>query len=180
MALTLSKNFDLRKTYFLIAGIAGVNPKIGTLADVAFAKYAVQVALQYEVDARELNPKDNMTTGYIPFGAKRPSEYPSEIYGTEVFEVNEALRDLAVGFAQKANLTDSDVAQKYRTNYAGGSNNNVKKFRSAARKPGILTCDVATSDVWYSGNMLSESFDETMKLFTNGYASHPFAVKFHN
>ena len=60
-ALTLSSEFDLTKTYFLIAGIGGINPKIATLGSVTFAKYAVQVALQYEFDAREI--PDNYTTG---------------------------------------------------------------------------------------------------------------------
>lgn len=45
----------------MIAGIAGISPKVGTLGSVTFAKYAVQVALQYEFDAREI--PDNFTTG---------------------------------------------------------------------------------------------------------------------
>jgi purine nucleoside permease len=53
-SLVKSPKFDLTKTYFMIAGIAGVNPKVGTLGSVAFAKYAVQVALEYEFDAREV------------------------------------------------------------------------------------------------------------------------------
>ena len=60
-ALTFSRLFDLTTTYFLIAGIAGINPKIATLGSVTFAKYAVQVALQYEFDAREIPA--NFTTG---------------------------------------------------------------------------------------------------------------------
>ena len=53
-SLVQSPAFDLTKTYFLIAGIAGVNPKVATLGSVAFAKYAVQIALEYEFDAREV------------------------------------------------------------------------------------------------------------------------------
>ena len=53
-SLVRSPKFDLTTTYFMIAGIAGVNPKVATLGSVAFAKYAVQVALEYEFDAREV------------------------------------------------------------------------------------------------------------------------------
>lgn len=60
-ALTFSGLFDFTKTYFYIAGIAGVNPKVATLGSVTFARYAVQVALQYEFDAREI--PSNFTTG---------------------------------------------------------------------------------------------------------------------
>jgi purine nucleoside permease len=62
-AVALSPRFDLTSTYFMIAGIAGVNPKIATLGSVAFARFSVQVALQYEFDAREMPA--NFTTGYL-------------------------------------------------------------------------------------------------------------------
>lgn len=64
-ALTFSGLFDLRKTYFFIAGIAGVSPKVATLGSVTFARYAVQVALQYEFDAREIPA--NFSTGQVKF-----------------------------------------------------------------------------------------------------------------
>lgn len=62
-ALVFSPLFDLTTTYFLIGGIAGVNPEVATLGSVTFARYAVQVALQYEFDAREI--PDNFTTGSV-------------------------------------------------------------------------------------------------------------------
>jgi purine nucleoside permease len=45
-----------------IVGIAGINPYQGTLGTAAFARFAVQVALQYELDARQM--PSNWTTGY--------------------------------------------------------------------------------------------------------------------
>lgn len=154
--------FDLTKTYFLIAGIAGINPKYGTLADVAFSKYAIQVALQYEFDAREI--PSNYSTGYIPQGAFSPDQYPQSIYGTEVFEVNEALRDIAAKYASSAKLNDTADAIAYRAHYASESN----IYKAATKAPGIIKCDVATSDVYFSGKLLGEAFENTTKLFTNG------------
>jgi purine nucleoside permease len=49
-SLLHSSNFDLTSTYFMIAGIAGINPEVATIGSVAFARYAVQVALQHELD----------------------------------------------------------------------------------------------------------------------------------
>ncbi len=60
-ALTFSPLFDFTKTYFMVAGIAGVSPRVATLGSVTFARYAIQVGLQYEFDAREI--PDNFTTG---------------------------------------------------------------------------------------------------------------------
>lgn len=169
-ALTFSPLFDFQETYFLIAGIAGINPKVGTLGSVGFAKYAVQVALQYEFDAREIPA--NFTTGYVPQGSTSPTEYPQTEYGTEVFEVNAALRDIAVNFAKAARLNDSTVAQAYRVKYAKTS-----AYKAGSEGPTILAADVATSDVYFSGTLLSEAFENTTKLFTNGSGVYGFTAQ---
>ncbi|KIW54827.1 hypothetical protein PV05_07161 [Exophiala xenobiotica] len=160
-ALVLSSKFDLTKSYFMVAGIAGVNPKVATLASVTFARYAVQVALQYEFDYRDL--PDNFTTGYIPFNVDDPAEYPAEIYGTEVFETNLALRDVAIGLASSAVLNDTAAAQAYRAKYALEA-----AYTAGSQAPSVLGCDVATSDVYYSGTHLSEAFENTTHIWTNG------------
>lgn len=164
--LVLSDRFDLTSTYFLIAGIAGVNPKHGSLGDVCFSKYAIQVALQYEFDAREI--PDNWTTGYVPQGAYAPDQYPTSIYGTEVFELNEALRDVAFDFAVTAGtLNDSSAAVAYRANYAS-----TAAYSAAVTGPSVIKGDVATSDVYYSGTLLGEAFENTTTLFTNGSGTY--------
>lgn len=161
-SLVASGLFDLTTTYFMIAGIAGINPKHGTLGDVAFCKYAIQVALQYEFDAREIPA--NFSTGYVPQGSVSPNEYPQDIYGTEVFEVNENLRDIAASLASTAlPFNDSTTAMAYRANYGSDG-----IYASATRAPNIIKCDVATSDVYYSGVLLGEAFENTTTLFTNG------------
>ena len=119
------------------------------------------MALQYEFDAREL--PQNFTTGYFPQGSNSPSEYPEAIYGTEVFEVSESLRQLAMGFAKTANLADSNDAKLYRSKYA-----TTAAYKAGSEPPSVVGCDVATSDVYFSGSLLSEAFANTTKLFTNG------------
>ncbi|KAG6901261.1 hypothetical protein C0995_014440 [Termitomyces sp. Mi166 len=160
-ALIRSPSFDLRTTYFLIGGIAGINPKVATLASVTFARYAVQVCLQYEFDAREM--PDDIPTGYIPLGAKKPDQYPSDIYGTEVFEVNDALRKLAVGFAKTTKLNDSAEAQAYRAHYSASQD-----YVPGASPPSVVECDTATSDTFWTGRLLGEASENTTTLFTNG------------
>lgn len=73
-ALVLSDKFDLTSTYFMIGGIAGVSPKWSTLGGIALSRYAVQVALQYEFDAREM--PGNFTTGYVGYGTLLPDMMP--------------------------------------------------------------------------------------------------------
>ena len=102
---------------------------------------------------------------YIPQGSTFPTEYPQSIYGTEVFEVNDALRQIAIGFAQTATLNDSSAAVAYRANYAS-----IAAYKPGSEPPSVLGCDVATSDVYFSGALLGETFENTTKLFTNGSA----------
>ncbi|KAJ5807944.1 hypothetical protein N7474_009213 [Penicillium riverlandense] len=161
-SVALSTLFDLTQTYFFIAGIAGVNPERATTGSVMFARYAVQVALQYEIDIREL-PSD-YPTGYIPQGADFPGQYPLSIYGTEVFEVNADLRTMVAHLARQATLSDSAAAKEYRAHYATKDH----QYKAATLAPGVVECDVATSDVYYSGNILGSAFANTTKLLTNG------------
>jgi purine nucleoside permease len=165
-ALTLSPLFDLRKTYFLIGGIGGVNPEVATISSVVFSRYAVQVALQYEFDVRDV--PENFTTGYVAQGAKRVGQYPGDIYGTEVFEVNDELRHLAVGFARRATLNDSAKAVEYRAMYASKSTRGGGVYAAGAAPPNVVECDVATSDTYFSGKLLGEAFANYTELVTNG------------
>ena len=166
MSLMLSHKFDFRKTYFIISGIAGANPKRATLGSVALARYAVQVTLQYELDARSI-PSD-WPTGYIPYGRDRPLEYPLISYGTEVFEVNLELLRIAARMASNATMYDSEAAQKYRAKYAVGQD----VYQAAAQPPSLVMCDVATSDAYYSGIRLAEAFENVTTVWTNGTGSY--------
>ncbi|EKM52541.1 uncharacterized protein PHACADRAFT_261032 [Phanerochaete carnosa HHB-10118-sp] len=164
-ALVHSPVFDLTQTYFMIAGIAGISPKLGTLGSVTFARFGVQVALQFEFDARE--KPANFSTGYVPQGSFSPDEFPQELYGTEVFEVNENLRQLAISMAKTGKLFDDAQSQQYRANYASNP-----AFAAGAAPPSVVACDTATSDVFWTGDLLASAFENTTKLFTNGTATY--------
>lgn len=100
---------------------------------------------------------------YVPQGSTDPTEYPQSIYGTEVFEVNDNLRQLAIGFAKTAVLNDSTDAMAYRANYASTS-----AYKAGSEGPSVVGCDSTTSDVYFSGTLLGEAFENTTRLFTNG------------
>lgn len=80
-----------------------------------------------------------------------------------MFEVNEALRNIAIGFTAGVALNDSTDAAAYRARYAP-----VAAYAAAAAPPSVLACDVATSDVYYSGDHLSQAFENTTRIWTNG------------
>jgi len=162
-ALPLSSQFDLSSTYFLISGIAGINPKVATIGSVTFARYAVHVGLQYEIDAREIPA--NFSTGFFAQGTNAPGLYPRSfgIYGTEVFEVNEPLRQMAFGLARTAELSDTAAAQSMRAQYAV-----TPVFKAGGEPPTVVLCDTATSDTFWDGALIGDAFANTTEVWTNG------------
>ena len=141
----------------LIAGIAGVNPYMGTLGSVSLARFAVQVALAYEIDARQI--PSNWSTGYYLYGTYAPDEKATYAYGTEVFELNTNLRDAVVGYTANVALNDTDDAATYRAMY---------DYAPANAPPSVFYGDVATSDNYWGGNLLAEAFGNITQLWTNG------------
>jgi purine nucleoside permease len=166
-ALTSSTVFDLSKTYFLLSGIAGVNPKVATIGAVAFAKFAVQVDTQLEFDGREI--PSTWSTGYVPMGADSRGSYPKIIHGSEVFELNDDLRQVAISFARTASLEDSAAAAKNRALY---SNSPGDIYHAATLDPSILEGDVTSSNVFFHGNLLCEGFEKVVKIYTSGKAEY--------
>ncbi|SGZ52333.1 CIC11C00000005443 [Sungouiella intermedia] len=162
-ALGLSPIFDLTKTYFLVSGIAGGEPQHTTLGSVTFAKYAVQAALEYQVSYQEfIQTHPNWTSGYWAYGTDNPWTYPAYAYGTEVFELNEKLRDKAVELAETGNLVNGTEANaEFRTLY---------EYEAAQNLPSVVKCDVLTSDNYFTGNVLGDYFSFYSKMMSNGSA----------
>ncbi|KAH7319080.1 purine nucleoside permease [Rhexocercosporidium sp. MPI-PUGE-AT-0058] len=166
--LTSSPLFDLTKTYFILSGIAGVNPKVATTGSVALAKFAVQVDIQLEFDAREI--PESWTTGYLPIGAPAHGSFPGRFTGSEVFELNDNLRKLAISFAKDADLVDSEAAVANRALYAGSADGAFEA--AASQKPSIIEGDVTASNMFFHGRHLAEGFEKLLKLYTSGQARY--------
>jgi purine nucleoside permease len=57
MALGMDPRFDLTKSYWVVAGIAGFDPEDASIGSAAWAEYLVDGDLSHEIDAREI-PED--------------------------------------------------------------------------------------------------------------------------
>ncbi|KAF2964109.1 hypothetical protein GQX73_g9472 [Xylaria multiplex] len=166
-ALVSSGQFDLLKTYFLISGIAGVNPTQATIGAVAFAKFVVQVDTQQEFDARQILP--SWSTGYVPDGADSPASFPKYLHGSEVFELNEDLRRYAMFLASGVTLADSESARSTRASFIASPDN---KYHAATLPPVIVEGDVLSANTFWHGNLLCEAMDNTAKAYTDGKAQY--------
>ncbi|MFT4054797.1 MAG: hypothetical protein QM681_09850 [Novosphingobium sp.] len=77
MALGLDPRFDLSRAYWLVAGIAGIDPQDASIGSAAWARYVVDGDLAHEIDAREI-PKD-WKSGYFPRHLKGPNDTATPI-----------------------------------------------------------------------------------------------------
>lgn len=160
-ALLYSGPFDLKKTYFIVAGIAGINPRQGTLGSAAWAKYLVDYSLSHEIDTREVPA--NWPYGYFGISSASPTQKPTFDYRTEVFNLNETLVDRAFALSKNVALSDSAEAQAFRAHYADGP---------ASRPPTVLQCDTSSGDTWFSGTALSRRAEDWSTLLTDGKAQY--------
>src|ERR1022692_2762204 len=56
MALAADPRFDLRRTYFLLSGIGGGDPKVISLASAVWVQHVVDGNPAFEIDSREISP----------------------------------------------------------------------------------------------------------------------------
>src|ERR1700723_3193352 len=122
MALGLDPRFDLTHAYFLVAGIGGIDPQMGSLASAVWSAYIVDGDLAHEIDAREI-PKD-WTTGYVPLGKSTPYEQPRTArFGTSanadgnVYHLNPALVLWAFELTKNTPLPDTPKIAARRMQY---------------------------------------------------------------
>jgi purine nucleoside permease len=157
MALLLSDHFDLRRSYILIAGIAGINPQIGTTGSAAWARYLVDYGISWEIDPREMPP--SWPYGYIGIYTSGPGVVPEFTYRTEVFQLDEALLQKILALTGGVTLSDNATAIAYRANYPSAPAN---------QPPRVIQCDTAAGDTWWHGNILGQRATDWTKLLTNG------------
>jgi hypothetical protein len=156
-ALVYSRKFDLRKTYFLVSGIAGIDPAQGTLGSAAWARYLVDFGIQWELDAREI--PTGWKAGYLGINTKSETEKPPLDYRTEVFQLNEALLQKAYALSRNVTLSDSAAAKAYRASYSNAPAN---------QPPAVIQCDTLAGDTWFSGNALGQRARDWTTLLTDG------------
>jgi purine nucleoside permease len=157
MALTFSSRFDLRRTYFMVAGIAGIDPQQGTLGSAAWAKYLVDFGIQWEIDGREIPAGWN--TGYLGINTKSPSDKPPLDYRTEVFQLNTQLADAAFALSRRVVLADDAQAQAARARF---------NYAPANRPPAVVQCDTLAGDTWWSGTLIGQRARDWTRMLTDG------------
>jgi purine nucleoside permease len=110
-ALVFSSKFDLAKTYFLISGIAGIDPAQGTLGSAHWARFAVDGGCKTRSTRGRRRP---IGAPAICRSARRRRARKPNRYGDEVCRLNEDLLQAAFRLTKDVELVESDAAKAYR------------------------------------------------------------------
>jgi len=157
-ALALDPRFDLSKAYWLVAGIAGVDPRDASLGSAAWAEWVVDGDLSYEIDSREI-PKD-WKTGYVPMHKTVPYEQPHQGSDMgEAYHLNPGLVDWAFQLTEHTQLTDTPAMQAERKQFTQAN---------ARRPPFVLKGDDLAASTFWSGHFLDEWANDWVKYHTDG------------
>jgi len=160
-AVIFSGAFDLTRTYFLVAGIAGVDPSDGTLGSALWARYVIDGGLRHEIDPRQI--PSGWPNGMFGLGADAPGQKPTWGAGTEVYHLSDQLVDRALALTTNVELADSPEAAAYRATYAA---------EAARAAPTIRICDTASMDTYWHGSLIAEGMEEWTKVLTDGAANY--------
>jgi len=161
MALGLDPRFDLRQAYWLVAGIAGVDPADASLGSAAWAEWVVEGDLGHEIDAREIPP--GWKTGYVPLRKSVPYEQPRVEVDGETYHLNAALTDWAFRLTRNVPLQDNEAMQRERKQFPNPN---------AQRPPFVLKGDTLSSSTFWHGKLLNQWANDWVAYLTGGRANY--------
>ena len=159
MALGMDPRFDLTRAYWLIAGIAGVNPLEASIGSAAWVEWVVDADLAFEIDAREIPA--GWSTGYLPLGKTRPYEEPVEADGARwVYRLEPALVAWAYWLTAGLRLNDPLALQEAKSRYID--------FPAAQAPPLVLRGDEVSGSTFWHGALLNRRAIDWLAYWTGG------------
>lgn len=169
LALGLDPRFDLSRSYWLVAGIAGVDPADASIGSAAWATWLVDGDLAHQIDAREI--PSSWSTGYFPLFDVKPLKENTAIdlaqlnrHGQstngEVYKLNEALTDWAYQLTKSLKLPDYPAMAALRAKYDG--------YPNAQKPPFVLKGDQLAASTFWHGERLNEWANNWVHYWTGG------------
>lgn len=159
-SLLLIPGIDLTKSYIIITGTGGVNPKYATAGGAAISTFSIQWEWGDMFLGDDL-PANFSGQYFSSYAQSLPSNYPVTV-GTEVYKLNQALVDRF--YMVGSNVSYSEVPsslQSLRATY---------EYDMAKRAPFLARCDTVSSQVYWHGNVAGENVEYYSSIITTGQA----------
>ncbi len=157
MVLGLDPRFDLSHAYFLVAGIAGVDPKQGSIGSAAWASFVVN-DVSRQIDSREAPAA--WPYGLFVIGAHEPNVLPARPMSSDLYELNPKLAHWAFLQTRSISIPDNQAMAKSREGWDG--------YPNAARPPIVFEGDSFASDTYWHGKVMTQYAEDWVKLWTGG------------
>ncbi|MFZ8200665.1 purine nucleoside permease [Alteromonas portus] len=163
MALGLDPRFDLSKAYWLVAGIAGVDPADNTIGSAIWTDYVVDGDLAHHIDAREI--PSTWRTGYFPLFTHAPYEKAEQVDANnspngEVYALNLPLAKWAYSLTKDTKLLNNEAMNLLREKYTHSPN--------ARALPNVsMGAHLSASTFWH-GEKLNSWANDWVAYWTQG------------
>jgi len=163
MALGMDERFDLSKAYWVVAGIAGVDPEDASVGSAAWAEWLIDGDLSHEIDSREA-PED-WTTGYIPLRLAEPYEQPlPERNEGSYYRLDPELVEWAYQFTKDVPLSDNEEISEMRAQYVN--------YPNAQKPPFVLKGDHLAAMTYWHGKVLNQWANQWTEYWTQGQGNY--------
>lgn len=159
-SLLLIPGVDLTKSYIIITGTGGVNPKHGTAGGAAISTFGIQWEWGDMFLGADL-PANFSGQYFSSYAQLAPNQYPSTV-GTEVYKLNDALVDRFYQVGSKVPYEEvSPFLQGLRATY---------EYDAAKQSPFLARCDTVSAQVYWHGNVAGENVEYYSNIITTGQA----------
>ncbi len=159
LALGLDDRLDLSKAYWLVAGIAGIDPEDASIGSAAWARYLIDGDIAHEIDAREI--PSGWKSGYFALHSKGPADpTPLPPINGEMFELNTGLRDWAFALTKDMKLPDDAQIAAERARFTG--------YPNAQKPPFVLKGDNLAAMTFWHGAKMNDWANDWTTFWTQG------------
>jgi purine nucleoside permease len=162
MALGMDPRFDLRKAYWILAGIGGIDPNRASVGSAAWASSIVDGDLAYEIDAREI--PEHWSSGIVPYDRSTPLEQPAppavSVNGNMAHELNDGFVTWACDLTLGVVLADDERLKAARAGYPD--------FPNAQQPPFVMKGDTLTADRFWIGARMNDWAEHWVPYWTKG------------
>jgi purine nucleoside permease len=161
MALLADPRFDFSKSYWLVNGIAGVDPENASVGSAAWARWIIDGDIAYEIDSREAPAEWHY--GVVPIGGKKPNEIPKDAEWAPkpmAWKLNPSLVNWAYGLTKDIVIPETETAKKHRATFAG--------FEKGSGAPKVILGESMGSCRYWHGSVMTKWANDWTKLYTRG------------
>ena len=158
MALGMDDRFDLSKAYWLVVGIAGIDPKDAPVGSAVWAEYLVDGDLGHHIDAREI--PEEWPFGYFPRYTMGPFDPDRPEPTGELYRLNSGLAEWAFQLTKDIEIPDDPSVPQERALYTEHPN--------AQGKPVVLKGDHIAALTFWHGELLNDWANQLVEYWTDG------------